>query len=99
MWLAEDSLLVLKGGSTIDRSGWDDPWQPLDNFQAPYRSTASHICIIITVKMTVIIVMITVKMTVIIVIIIVKIIVIVVIITVKIIVIIMIFTARSPLSS
>ena len=28
---------MLKGGSTPDRAGWDSPWQPLDNFQAPYR--------------------------------------------------------------
>jgi len=37
VWLADDNLLVLKGGSTIDRTGWDDPWEPLDDFQAPYR--------------------------------------------------------------
>ena len=37
VWLADDNLLVLKGGSTLDRAGFDDPWQPLDDFQAPYR--------------------------------------------------------------
>ena len=37
MWLADDNLLVLKGGHTLDRAGFDDPWQPLDDFQAPYR--------------------------------------------------------------
>ena len=37
VWLADDNLLVLKGGSTLDRSGFDDPWKPLDDFQAPYR--------------------------------------------------------------
>ena len=37
VWLAEDSLLVLKGGSTPNRSGFDNPWTPIDDFQAPYR--------------------------------------------------------------
>ena len=37
VWLADDNLLGLKGGSTLDRAGFDDPWQPLDDFQAPYR--------------------------------------------------------------
>ena len=37
VWLADESLLVLKGGSTPDRSGFDSPWSPIDNFQAPYR--------------------------------------------------------------
>jgi len=37
VWLADDNLLVLKGGSTKDRAGWDNPWEPLDDFQAPYR--------------------------------------------------------------
>ena len=37
VWLAEDSLLVLKGGSTPDRDGFDNPWRPIDDFEAPYR--------------------------------------------------------------
>jgi len=37
VWLADDNLLVLKGGSTSDRDGYDNPWEPLDDFQAPYR--------------------------------------------------------------
>jgi len=37
VWLADSSLLVLKGGSTPDRDGYDDPWEPLDDFQAPYK--------------------------------------------------------------
>ena len=37
VWLAEDSLLVLKGGSTPDREGFDNPWRPIDDFEAPYR--------------------------------------------------------------
>ena len=37
VWLAEDSLLVLKGGSTPDRDGFDNPWLPIDDFEAPYR--------------------------------------------------------------
>jgi len=37
VWLADSSLLVLKGGSTADRDGYDDLWKPLDDFQAPYR--------------------------------------------------------------
>ena len=30
-------MLVLKGGSTPDRDGYDNPWRPIDDFQAPYR--------------------------------------------------------------
>ena len=37
VWLADDSLLVLKGGSTPDRDGFDNPWRPIDDFEAPYR--------------------------------------------------------------
>jgi len=37
VWLADDNLLVLKGGSTPDRDGYDNPWEPIDDFQAPYR--------------------------------------------------------------
>lgn len=37
VWLADDNLLVLKGGSTSDRDGYDNPWEPIDDFQAPYR--------------------------------------------------------------
>jgi len=29
--------LVLKGGKTPDRNGFDNRWEPLDNYQAPYR--------------------------------------------------------------
>ena len=36
VWLADDNLLVLKGGSTSDRDGYDNPWEPIDDFQAPY---------------------------------------------------------------
>lgn len=37
VWLADDNLLVLKGGSTPNRDGYDNPWEPIDDFQAPYR--------------------------------------------------------------
>ena len=37
VWLSEGNLLVLKGGSSNDRGGFVDPWEPLDDFQAPYR--------------------------------------------------------------
>lgn len=37
VWLSDDSLLVLKGGFTPNRKGFDNPWKPIDNFQAPYR--------------------------------------------------------------
>ena len=37
VWLADDSLLVLKGGSTPDRDDFDNPWRPIDDFEAPYR--------------------------------------------------------------
>ena len=37
VWLADDNLLVLKGGSTSDREGYGNPWEPIDDFQAPYR--------------------------------------------------------------
>ena len=30
-------IQVLKGGSTPDRDGTDNPWKPLDDFEAPYR--------------------------------------------------------------
>ena len=30
-------MLVLKGGSTSDWESFDNPWQPIDDFQAPYR--------------------------------------------------------------
>jgi hypothetical protein len=28
---------VLKGGSTSDREELDNPWKPLDDYEAPYR--------------------------------------------------------------
>lgn len=38
IWLSEGNLLVLKGGgSSNDRSSFVNPWEPLDDFQAPYR--------------------------------------------------------------
>ncbi|XP_059079170.1 uncharacterized protein LOC131877503 [Tigriopus californicus] len=37
VWLSEGNLLVLKGGLTRDRNGYDDPWEPLDDYQAPYK--------------------------------------------------------------
>jgi hypothetical protein len=37
VWLSDGKLLVLKGGKTRDRNGFDNPWEPLDNYQAPYR--------------------------------------------------------------
>ena len=30
-------MLVLKGGRTSDWESFDNPWQPIDDFQAPYR--------------------------------------------------------------
>ena len=30
-------MLVLKGGSSSDWDSFDSPWQPIDDFQAPYR--------------------------------------------------------------
>ena len=35
--MSDDSLLVLKGGSTPNRDGFDNPWRPIDDFEAPYR--------------------------------------------------------------
>ena len=47
VWLSDGGLLVLKGGVsrfnarngvTSDRQKWlEDPWEPLDDYQAPYR--------------------------------------------------------------
>ena len=47
VWLSDGGLLVLKGGvsrfsarngATSERRKWlDDPWEPLDDYQAPYR--------------------------------------------------------------
>ena len=37
VWLSDGDLLVLKGGSTPDRKGYDNPWKPLDDYVAPYR--------------------------------------------------------------
>lgn len=36
IWLAEDHLLVLKGGAS-DVEGVDDKWKPIDNYDAPKR--------------------------------------------------------------
>ena len=33
VWLVKDNLLVLRGGSTPDRNGVDDIWEPLDDFE------------------------------------------------------------------
>ena len=38
VWLSEGKLLVLKGGSTPDRDGFDNPWQPIDSYEAPTPS-------------------------------------------------------------
>ena len=38
VWMVDDSMLVLKGGSTkSDKVGYEDVWEPLDDYQAPYR--------------------------------------------------------------
>lgn len=37
VWLSDGDLLVLKGGSTPNRKGFDMPWKPLDDYIAPYR--------------------------------------------------------------
>lgn len=37
VWLSDGDLLVLKGGSTPNRKGFDNPWKPLDDYVAPYR--------------------------------------------------------------
>lgn len=36
IWLSEDHLLVLKGGS-MNTEGNDEPWKPIDNYEAPMR--------------------------------------------------------------
>lgn len=36
IWLAEDHLLVLKGGSVSNRNR-EEPWKPIDNYEAPLR--------------------------------------------------------------
>lgn len=36
IWLAEDHLLVLKGGS-LNTENRDEPWKPIDDYQAPLR--------------------------------------------------------------
>ena len=33
----DESLLVLKGGSTKDEDVFEDLWEPLDDYEAPYR--------------------------------------------------------------
>jgi len=37
VWLSDGDLLVLKGGATPNRKGYDAPWKPLDDYIAPYR--------------------------------------------------------------
>lgn len=37
VWLSDGDLLVLKGGTTSTQEGFDNPWEPLDDYQAPYR--------------------------------------------------------------
>ena len=37
VWLSDGDLLVLKGGTTPNRKAFDDPWTPLDDYEAPYR--------------------------------------------------------------
>lgn len=36
IWLAEDHLLVLKGGS-LNSDSKDEPWKPIDDYEAPLR--------------------------------------------------------------
>lgn len=36
IWLAEDHLLVLKGG-TLNNEARDEPWKPIDDYEAPLR--------------------------------------------------------------
>ena len=35
--MVDDNLLVLKGGTTPDRDTYDDVWEPIDSYEAPYR--------------------------------------------------------------
>lgn len=37
VWLSDGNLLVLKGGTTPNKSGFDNVWEPLDDYEAPYR--------------------------------------------------------------
>lgn len=37
VWLSDGSLLVLRGGTTESKEDFDDPWPPLDDYEAPYR--------------------------------------------------------------
>lgn len=37
IWLAEDHLLVLKGGLTNDRHHSNEKWKPIDDYEAPKR--------------------------------------------------------------
>ena len=32
VWLSDGDLLVLKGGGTPNRKGFDAPWKPLDDY-------------------------------------------------------------------
>ena len=36
--MVDDNMLVLKGGSTkSEKVGFEDIWEPLDDYEAPYR--------------------------------------------------------------
>ena len=37
VWLSDGNLLVLRGGATPNRKSFDDPFEPLDDYIAPYR--------------------------------------------------------------
>ena len=37
VWLNDGDLLVLRGGATPNRKSFDEPFEPLDDYVAPYR--------------------------------------------------------------
>ena len=41
VWLSDGNLLVLRGGATPNRKSFDDPFEPLDDYVAPYRFVSS----------------------------------------------------------
>ena len=41
VWLSDGNLLVLRGGATPNRKSFDDPFEPLDDYIAPYRYVSS----------------------------------------------------------